>query len=194
MNNALERYAHDDRVMHVSGYMYPVDPNGLGETFFCKIPSPWGWGTWERAWRFFKKDAEEIRQTFTKEQIHRFNMDGVHNFWEQVQHNWEGKANTWAIFWHLAIFRENGLCLAPSRSLTTNIGHDGSGVHCIQSRENDAYMTELSITPVAELTDQIEENPLAVSRIKEFFPKVQINRFKRFFLILQKEMKSIILR
>ena len=194
MNDALERYAHEDRLMHVSGYMYPVDPKGLGDAFLCQIPSPWGWGTWQRAWRFFKKDAEETRRTFTIKQIHQFNLDGVHNFWEQVQHNWQGKADTWAIFWHISIFRKNGLCLSPSRSLTRNIGQDGSGVHCLQSKENDAYLTELSQTPVADFPEEIAENALALSRIKGFFPKVKISRLRRLFLILMKEFQSLICR
>ncbi len=69
MNDALERYAHEDRLMHVSGYMYPVDPKGLGDAFLCQIPSPWGWGTWQRAWRFFKKDAEETYRLFADSSI-----------------------------------------------------------------------------------------------------------------------------
>jgi GT2 family glycosyltransferase len=187
MNDALEFYAHEEQVMHVSGYMYPVDPQGLGEAFFCPIPSPWGWGTWKRAWRFFKKDVEETRRTFSKAKIYQFNLNGVHNFWEQVQHNWQGKADTWAIFWHLTIFTEKGLCLTPSHSMTQNIGHDGTGVHCLQSREAEAYMTNLSQKAVTNFPDEIVESSLALSRIKDFFPRVHISRFKRLILVLQKK-------
>jgi GT2 family glycosyltransferase len=191
MNDALERYADEERVMHISGYMYPVDPEGLDETFFCHIPSPWGWGTWQRAWRFFKKDVEEIRRTFTKTEINQLNLGGVHNFWEQVQHNWQGKADTWAIFWHIAIFREKGLCLTPSRSLTQNVGHDGTGVHCLESKESEAYMTVLRLGPVTNFSDVIEENTLALSRIKGFLPSVQIGRLKRLSLVLQKKWRAL---
>ena len=34
MNDALELYAHDDKVMHVAGYMFPMDTDGLPETVF----------------------------------------------------------------------------------------------------------------------------------------------------------------
>jgi hypothetical protein len=111
-----------------------------------------------------------------------------------VQHNWQGKADTWAIFWHLAIFSRNGLCLSPSRSLTRNIGQDGSGIHCIQSKENDAYLTEVSQTPIVDFPDKISENPLALSRIKDFFRKVKISRLKRLFLVLRKKGQSLICR
>ena len=36
MNEALEIHKSEDRVMHISGYMYPIDPLGLPETFFLK--------------------------------------------------------------------------------------------------------------------------------------------------------------
>ena len=47
MNQALDRYEQDARVMQVSGYMFPVEQRTrLDSTFFCRIPTSWGWATW----------------------------------------------------------------------------------------------------------------------------------------------------
>ena len=44
MNQVLERYERESRVMQVSGYMFPVPKmRGVGSTFFCRIPTRWGW-------------------------------------------------------------------------------------------------------------------------------------------------------
>ena len=47
MNRALDRYAEDDPVMQVCGFMFPVDrPDSLPESFFLRQTTSWGWATW----------------------------------------------------------------------------------------------------------------------------------------------------
>jgi len=57
MNDALEFYKGQERVMHISGYVYPIETDGVDDTYFVKPASCWGWATWGRAWSSFKKDA-----------------------------------------------------------------------------------------------------------------------------------------
>ena len=45
MNDALKFYKEDEQVMHIAGYMLPINSFGLPETFFYRIASCWGWGT-----------------------------------------------------------------------------------------------------------------------------------------------------
>ena len=65
MNDALDVYEKENKVMHVSGYMYPVK-SILPETFFIKPTSCWGWGTWKRAWDYFEKDVENQIKSIDK--------------------------------------------------------------------------------------------------------------------------------
>jgi hypothetical protein len=55
MNDALNYYADNPKVWSISGYNYPIKNNGLGEAFFYRNGSSWGWGTWKYRWIFFKK-------------------------------------------------------------------------------------------------------------------------------------------
>ena len=52
MNEALEFYEKEEKVMHISGYMYPIDSKELPDTFFIKPTTCWGWATWKRAWKY----------------------------------------------------------------------------------------------------------------------------------------------
>ena len=62
---------------------------------------------------------------------YHFNIEGSDKgMWSQIEDNASGRINTWAIFWYASIFLQNGLCLAPSKSLVKNVGFDNSGVHC----------------------------------------------------------------
>jgi len=65
MNEALERYRHNEDVMHISGYIYPMRTDGLPETFFLPPASCWGWATWARAWLHFSKDPDELMRAFS---------------------------------------------------------------------------------------------------------------------------------
>ena len=59
MNEALNHYAHDERVASVHGYVYPVnDP--LPETFFLRGADCWGWATWRRGWECFNADGQYL--------------------------------------------------------------------------------------------------------------------------------------
>jgi hypothetical protein len=126
MNTTLEHYVDESRVWHISGWNYPIDPEGLGDTFFWRVMNCWGWATWADRWKHYEKNPHRLIQTWNPDTIKRFNLDGAHNFWSQVIANQAGKINTWAIFWYATIFAHNGLCLNPTRSFVCNIGHDGS--------------------------------------------------------------------
>lgn len=131
MNDALDLYEFEEKVMHISGYMFPVKKK-LPKTFFYKPTSCWGWATWSRAWKHFKKNAQfqidELEKTNSWEE---FTIDFSYpDFKNQLVSNLEGKINTWAIFWQSSVFLAGGTSLHPYPSLVQNIGFDGSGVHC----------------------------------------------------------------
>jgi len=187
MNDALEYYADVEQVMHVSGYWHPVGPPVREESFFLRVPSSWGWATWSRAWSFFKKDAGDLIQRFSVEDIVRFNFDGACDFWEQVRHNRQGKASTWAIFWYATIFEKNGLCLYPPQSLVNNIGHDGSGVHCLVT---NTYHVDLSDEPIINFSNDLTENTEELLRLKAFYAENRVGRLWRFVAITSLRVKK----
>ena len=181
MNDALELYEDVDQVMHVCGYWYPVECGEVPETFFLRYPSSWGWGTWKRAWQHFRKDPETMKKSFSKADIQRFNLDGSVNISEQVLHNLNGKANTWAVFWYASLFRRGGLSLYPSRSLVKNVGMDGSGQHCLKTR---MYENALSSKGVEVVPAALKENFAVLECLKKFYIKNRMNRLTRFFKVV----------
>ena len=56
MNQALERFANDNRVVSIHGYVYPVR-GALPEAFFLPGADCWGWATWRRGWACFNPDG-----------------------------------------------------------------------------------------------------------------------------------------
>jgi len=166
-NDALRRYAIEDRVMEISGYMYPVEhPERLPKSFFFRVASSWGWATWERAWSCFNPDIEQLTKDFSKKDIARFSIDHSENFWKQVKEFKAGKINSWAIRWYLSIFNQNGLVLYPRHSMIQNLGTDGSGTH---SDMDNAYRVKLATAPIRYFPTEIEEHKKAYDAIKHFY-------------------------
>ena len=187
MNDALTHYEHHDQVMHISGYMFPVQSEELPPTFFLRTASCWGWATWSRAWRHFEKDTAKLLHDFDAASIRRFNMDGTYDFWRQVKLNHEGIINTWAVFWYASVFRQGGLCLHPARSLVSNIGTDGSGVHC---GESDVFAATLADQPVSWFDPSLAENSMALQSTKAFFRGLRPGVLAR----ICRRLKSILIK
>ncbi len=170
MNDALENYKDEERVMSVTGYSLDLDhKEKLPETFFLPWFECWSWATWSRSWSYFKRNPEELVNTYTKKQIKRINVNGTSNHWQQVLDNYCGKIKTWAIFFLAAICEHNGLVLYTRDSLCKNIGFDDSGENCRTGSAED--IDYISDNPVVQFTDIIKSNYKAELQYMKFYNK-----------------------
>lgn len=176
MNDALNTYHKSEKVMHISGYMYPVDRSSLPETFFLRPTSCWGWATWDRAWKHFEKAPSKFIAEYTKSEISSFNMDDTYDFWNQVYQNESGAINTWAVFWYASVFRLGGLSLHPAFSMVNNIGHDATGENC---SNNSDFSTVVADSPIKYFEKNIVENTLARRQTKKYFQIIHPSFFQR---------------
>ena len=187
MNDALEYYSNEKKVWHISGWNYSFDTYGIGDAFFWRVMNCWGWATWKDRWQYFEKDVDKLIANFTEDDIYRFNLNGAENFWYQVLANKSNTINTWAIFWYATIFKKNGLCLNPCKSFVTNIGQDGTGIHC---NSDSIFINNLLCEKTIDFRGLIiEENEIAVDKIMCFynkFYKKSKNIFRRIFRRIKK--------
>lgn len=166
MNDSLTLYEFDDRVYHISGYMFPVKKR-LPSTFFYNTASCWGWGTWRRAWDSFNDDAGYLLNEIQKMNlVSSFDIENSYNFFNDLTMNADGRLKTWAVKWYASFFIKNGFSLHPYPSFTNNIGHDGMGENCVQSDQFNWY--KLSNTYVSRKID-IVENKDARTAMREFY-------------------------
>lgn len=165
MNEALDLYADDNKVMHISGYMYP-HRGSLPDTFFYEVPYPGGgWATWKRAWDHFSNDIDEL-YAYWSLRWKEFNKFGGDILQKQLEANKEGVLYTWFIKWHAVLLREGGLTLYPHTSLTNNIGFDSSGSNCgtTSSFDIDRPVDYVSVKRIG-----IRENKKAARIIYHFY-------------------------
>ena len=155
MNEALETYADDDHVMHVSGMIYGT-PRCVGAegTSFLRILQCHGWATWQRAWAHYCHDVDALLERLSTQGISKreFDIEGGAHFYKQLQANMDAELYTWAVRWYASWLTADGYALFPHRSLLTNIGHDGTGVHSGASFYNGETVEHVEVKrqPVEE--------------------------------------------
>lgn len=130
LNEALERYRDVEDVFSVSGYMFPVDLTDVdADAVFLPLTSSWGWATWDRAWRAFATgEASHAALEADAALRRRFDVGG-YPYFEMLESQLRGEIDSWAIRWYATAFLRRGITLFPARSLVTNAGFDGTGVH-----------------------------------------------------------------
>lgn len=150
MNTALDRYADDDRVMQISGYMFPVLAfSDRTEAMFFPFTTSWGWATWARAWEHFDAQAngwERLEQDPSLR--HRFNVHGSFDYFHMLKLQLAGAIDSWAIRWYWSVYKNHGVVLYPPVSLVRNEGFDGTGTHGWRSASRMGTIAqEISVVP-----------------------------------------------
>ncbi|WP_457390629.1 glycosyltransferase family 2 protein [Roseateles sp. P5_E1] len=148
LNRGLERYENDDRVMQISGHMFPVDlSSNESDAVFLPFTTSWGWATWQRAWKHFDPSMKSFSTVEgSRATRKRFNLGDAYPYYSMLKKQKAGMIDSWAIRWYLSVFVRDGLALYPRRSLVSNEGFDGSGMNCgvVGNGSQDATATEFT--------------------------------------------------
>ena len=176
MNEALTIYQKDERVMHISGYMWP-HRWPLPSTFFYEVPYPGGgWATWDRAWRYYSDDTKSLYEYWST-RWKEFNKFGGDYLQRQLERNYEGTMRTWFIKWHAVMLMRDGLTLYPGNSLTNNIGFDSTGENCFSERKFD--IKHLAEDVPVKKKKHLREHPVAAEEIYSFYQGRWYNKRRR---------------
>jgi hypothetical protein len=131
LNEGLERYRDEPRVMQISGHMFDVPAlKEAREALLLPLTTSWGWATWKPAWDLFDPLAIGWREFLAgSAQKKRFNIGGQHDYFRLLKRQMRGELDSWAIRWYYSVFSRGGLVLFPPRTLVINRGLDASGTH-----------------------------------------------------------------
>lgn len=183
MNEGLERYALEERVISIHAYCYPV-MGKLPETFFLKGADCWGWGTWRRGWTLFEPDGRRLLQELKRRNLlRRFDFNGSYPFSGMLRDQIEGKNDSWAIRWYASALIHDRLTLYPGRSLLRNIGTDASGSHCHATKEFENTVAE---TEVYVRESPVEEDSGALKQFEEYFRTIHLHWWQRMCYRIQR--------
>ena len=165
MNDALNLYQNDDRVICITGYAYPVKTE-LPVTFFLKSADCWGWATWQRGWKLFNPNGEELLELLRVKGLQqRFDFNGPGFYSKLLTDQINKKINSWAILWYASALINDKFTLYPGKSLVQNIGMDASGTH---GSATEHFATTVSNRPVMVGSARVEEDPQIIREYRDF--------------------------
>ena len=180
MNDALDAYADDPQVLSVCGYMYPVVFDTPDDTLFLRAPHSWGWATWKDRWSLFRPDgAALLRELEERGLLGAFDANGPHAYTRMLRNQIAGRNDSWFIRWYAASLLADRLSLYPVRSLVSNIGIDGSGVHCAEWRF-DPYAVRLQEGRLKVDVAVPVESDAAKGTLARYYRRVQWLRYVNF--------------
>ncbi len=134
MNEALNAYKHDTRILSVCGYSLKIKcPNDYHSSVYLgDRASSWGWATWANRWSKVDWNVSDWK-TFSsdKTRIHDFNRRGSDMF-SMLSDYMHGHNHSWAIRFCYHQYKYNLYSIHPIKSLVDNEGFGKQATNCKQ--------------------------------------------------------------
>ena len=132
MNQMLDLYEKDDRIMQISGWGckltkikdYPYD------VYLNKRARSWSWGTWKNRWETVDWEVKDWTEFSTnRKRIYQFNKQGSDLF-KMLKGYMTKKNCSWYIRFQYAMHKQKRYSVQPIRSLVINDGFGGNATNC----------------------------------------------------------------
>ena len=144
MNDSLEYYKYNEKILTISGYSPPLEipKDYKHDVFVMKRFSAWGAGFWKEKYKLIQLeiDINEYKDNIKNKEFYKKLIEGgndIPGMLEKVVN--EGIDALDVKIMYQQVLNE-WLTLYPRKSLVQNIGHDGSGVHCVVSDKFDVEL------------------------------------------------------
>ena len=183
----LEKYRHDDKIMHIGGYN-PVTNLDLKISYiFSKYPTWWGFATWKRAWNKYELYFPNLKSQYENKKSNLNQIDSDQSIIDYLTITFNktklGKIKTWDYQWFYSLIINDGYAVTSSNNLIQNIGFGGNSTN-----------TKSSIIPFLHLKPATEVKPL---RFPLTYPSVVfVNKVieRKIFYSFHKEKFKLFLR
>ncbi len=148
----LERYRHDQRIMHINGDNSVNQDRTSDSYYFSKYMHGWGWASWQRAWQpydYYMKTWPEFKQAGLLKQVCEDPYE--QKYWtaifEQMYQDPQ-VIDTWDYQWTYTCWSQGGLTIAPNKNLISNLGFNRpDAAHTV----GDDPRSQLSTTDIWEI-------------------------------------------
>jgi hypothetical protein len=127
----LEKHKNNEHIYHIAGN----NPLGIIKTaysyYFDRIEYCWGWATWKQRWNKYEYDISGLNDFIREKKINKiFKRRCDRKYWIRIFKLMEKhEVDTWDYQWTYTIFKNNGLCINPSKNLISNVGFGINSTH-----------------------------------------------------------------
>lgn len=132
MNEMLDRFEDDERVMQISGYgsrlTRPCDYTW--DVYLNERAHSWTWGTWKDRWATVDWEVKDFQQLRVSRKQQRAFCRRGSDLYGMLKGYMEGKNNSWYIRFNYSMYKQHRYSVCPVRSLVRNDGFTAEATHC----------------------------------------------------------------
>lgn len=132
MNEMLDKYEVDGRVMQVSGYgsklTRPCDYTW--DVYLSERAHSWSWGTWKDRWETVDWEVKDFAQLKACRKMQKAFCRRGSDLYGMLKGYMEGRNNSWYIRFNYSMYRQRRYAVCPIRSLVRNDGFTAEATHC----------------------------------------------------------------
>jgi hypothetical protein len=187
MNQALDKYEHNERIFSVTGYCppIPIPADYEHDLFFLRRFNGWGVGIWKDRFERVKYISPQEYEDFAarSDRVRLFVEGGGEDMMALMRVDAQGKIDAFDVKAMYAQFLSDQYTVYPSRSLTANIGLDGTGVHCGITSRFDVTLSQkksFSFPDVLTVDHRIVVANLKL-RVRPGYATRVVNKLRRIF-------------
>jgi len=149
MNEALSKYERNDRVFNVSGYCPPIEipANYNHDIFALRRFNAWGFGIWKNRFDRLKymTPDEFVQFAANTRKVKEFVKAGGEDLMVMLKADAYSEIDAGDVKLMYAQFLSDQYTIYPTKSLVQNIGHDGTGVHCVKSNMFNVALSDKTL-------------------------------------------------
>ena len=146
MNQALDEYEGNDQIFSISGWCPPIKipEDYRHDVFLLRRFNGWGFGIWKDRFSLLRYMTPDEFDWFAanKKQVKEFVKGGGKDLMGLLKKDAYGTIDAADVKFMYAQFLSDQFTLYPTKSLTQNIGHDGTGIHCGKSHKFDVTLSD----------------------------------------------------
>ncbi len=149
----LERYRHDERIMHITGNNFQNQKRNEYSYYFSKYTHVWGWASWRRSWQhfdYYMKTWPEFKRAGLLKLVCEDPYE--HKYWTNIFEQMYADPqviDAWDYQWTYACWTQNGLVITPNKNLVSNLGFNREdSTHTV----GDSPLSRLATTDILEVT------------------------------------------
>jgi hypothetical protein len=128
----LKVYKDNQKVFMISGDNFLIKRKAEKESYyFSRLTHVWGWASWRRAWDTYDISLKDYPEFIKEKKIEKiWDNQNIREYWLQCFNMvYENKLDTWDYQWTNNIWKHDGICIAPSVNLVSNIGYGSEETH-----------------------------------------------------------------
>ena len=191
MIQALDRYADEPRVGHVSGFNFPINYIPQEEAVLLPLFNSWGWATWSRSWKDFEWSPDKAMKEMRKDAGLRRRL---YPYYDMFTYYYQRNEMVWDLLWHWKLRSQNKLGVFPATSLIWCSGFDDTSTHTGSVPKGyQASYEQVMASKLSEIIcfpEEVSANPRAIRALRSYLRSMYSHPIRSFYRRMRGMLKA----